>query len=466
MRRAPVRTVAIATAAILLLIAARNRAVRPPGLPPPLSLTRSFEITDKAIVSAPQLTLERVLTQLIARAGVEGLTSHQLIRQLFDTQNPRPGLADANGPHCDDALTNGTPSYNGFPRRCPTPEGQLAANAELANEFFTIGIVNRFDLAPPDGANCGQYRMVFAHRDAGTQADFLVRRHLIFEAALPNPNPAAGLVACRPVAQFWNDLSAVDSLDERRARIERFFFDGLDGFAPVIDPASFADAGGIRTLQQVPGQGTERFYQFRLAKQCDAGACTLRFVPDVLENMPFGPLFDPRNDTPQGRAFRDELVAQIPTLVARDLNLFTMSIPRQYLMAESNPTDGPPAFDYTVAFDNAAQFPERAAYRQRVQAELDRLGSKVTPEQLILRAEETTCQGCHGFNGLNFGEGVKLGPGFFSLQMISEDVLQDGEAGPQSRYGVDPIVTGQFIPHRMQILREFLQNGTPPVHSN
>ena len=48
---------------------------------------------------------------------------------------------------------------------------------------------------------------------------------------------------------------------------------------------------------------------------------------------------------------------------------------------------------------------------------------------------------------------------------FSEDIMADGEAGPLTRYGVDPVAERQFIPHRMQILTDFLRNGTPPVHS-
>src|SRR4051794_18154192 len=120
MRRGVPATFFIAVCIFVLLVSARQRAVRPPALPRPLSITRSFEITDKSIVGV--FTLDRVLTQLIARSGVSGITSDQLIRQMFDTQNPKPGLIDADGPHCNDNFTNGVPSFNGFPRRCPTLE--------------------------------------------------------------------------------------------------------------------------------------------------------------------------------------------------------------------------------------------------------------------------------------------------------------------------------------------------------
>jgi len=467
MRRGTIGTLSIAMAVVMLLTAARNRAVRPPELPATLNATRSFEITDKPIVTS--FTLTRVLTQLIERSGVNGLTADQLIRQMFDTQTPRAGSLDPDGPHCDDMFTNGSPSFNGFPRRCPTPEGKLTSVPNLAGQFFTLGLVNRFDQAPPDGSNCGQYRMVFAHKDSETAASTFVRRHLIFEAVLPNPNPPLGLAGCRPVAKFWSDLSAVDSMDERRARLDTFFFQGLPGFAPVVDAPNFAEPGGIRTLQQSADGVTNisvRFYQFRLAKQCGATGCALRFTPDILENQPFGLLFDGTNTSAQARALRGEFLRHVPTLAIEDLNLMSMKLPRDYLIAEVE-VPGPQfvAF-FEGAFDNGKATSDGIAFRANIQSELDRAGSRITPNNVIVRAEEMSCTGCHGFNGaVPFGGSVKLVIGFQGSQMISEDILADGEAGPLTRYGVDPIIEKQFIPHRMQILTNFLLAGTPPVHS-
>src|ERR1051326_9053773 len=319
MRQKLAGTAALAALISLFLTAAQFHAVRPPSKP--LSGTRSFEITDQAIVSDPAFTLDRVLTQLVARSGVPSLTPQQLLRQLFDTQNPTLGLAEVSAPNCDDIALNGKPSFNGFPRRCPTPEGALAATPYTSDEWFTIGIANRFDLTPPDGSNCGQYRMIFAHREANP--DF-VQLHLIFEAVLPNPHPELGLQGCRAVAQFWSDLSSIDSMETRRQRIEKFFFEGLDGFAPVIDPANFAFPGGVRTLQQTIPDPHNRFYQFRLAKQCantnGNGDCMLRFVPDVLENQPYGFLFKDNS----AQAFRAEFLRQVPALAVDDLMLFQM----------------------------------------------------------------------------------------------------------------------------------------------
>ncbi|HUJ14667.1 MAG TPA: hypothetical protein VL284_12845 [Thermoanaerobaculia bacterium] len=69
---------------------------------------------------------------------------------------------------------------------------------------------------------------------------------------------------------FWSDLTSVDSVDERRARIEQFFFDGIDGFEPLLMPSHFTreSGGGIRTAQLSGSRRMTRFYQFQL--QIDA----------------------------------------------------------------------------------------------------------------------------------------------------------------------------------------------------
>lgn len=464
MRKRVLGTAAVAAAMLLFLTGAQFHGVRPPSKP--LSMARSFEVTDMAIVSTPAFTLDRVLTQLVQRSGVTSVTPQQLIRQMFDTQNARPGLADPSGPHCNDTILNGQPSFNGFPRRCPTPEGSLAATPYTSNEWFTLGLVNRFDVAPPDGSNCGQYRMVFAHRE--NDPTFIQRLHVIFEAVLPNPHPEQGLAGCRPVAQFWSDLSSIDSMDVRAQRLEKFFFEGLDGFTPVVDPPNYATLGGIRTLEQRPVPPGQRFFQFRLVKGCGSGDCTLRMVPDVVENQVFGRLADGRNTSAVARQFRNDFISQVATLAVDDINLFHMEVPKPYLVGDSNPNDDPAIQEISGSFEQGETSSDGPDFKNRIQAELTRLGSTLTPENVMHRADFESCFGCHGLNGAGILLGDKVTIAFspkFGSQFISEDNLDDGDGGPKSRFGVDPIIQTQFAPHRMQILTDFLRNGTPPVHS-
>ena len=268
MSRRPGVLLLSAIAIAILAGGARRRAVTP-GRELALDARRSFVVTDQAILDA--FPFERVMHALVARSGTR-TTAVGLYQQLFDTQNPRPGLVARDAPHCDDFMVDARPAFNGLPRRCPTPEGPLAnSDPFVRGDHIALAVVNRFDLAAVDGSNCGQYRIIFA-RKSDSPID---RLHFIFEAVLPNPDRAAGIAGCKDVAQFWADLSLVDSISERRARLDRFFFSGIAGFEPVIDPTHYSaeSGGGIRTMHNTGALLGNRFYQFRLATR--GGAAVL-----------------------------------------------------------------------------------------------------------------------------------------------------------------------------------------------
>jgi len=429
-----------AVATLLLAGAARRRAVEPPH---PLDARRSFVVTDQAILDG--FSFERVMHAIVARSGSR-TTALRLYQQLFDTQNAKPGLVAADTSHCDDFMVNGKPVFNGLPRRCPTPEGPLAKSNPFAGDHIPLALVNRFDLAPADGSNCGQYRIVFAKTSNST----FTRVHFIFEAVLPNPNPSEGIAACRPVAQFWADLSNVNSSSERRARLDAFFFTGIDGFDAVIDPDHFSEAsgGGIRTMHNANAPLGNRFYQFRLAKRGDQ----LIAVPDVLQNQPYGRFFDATYGTEAARRFRDAFVANVGNLAIPDENLFFMNIPREFLLAESNPGESELDVVFEIPFLSAQLSPEGRDFSARISAELRKAGSRLSPTDVVKRANQLSCTGCHFFRG-NVGE-------LEFYQQISESIIETGEAGP--RFAISKTMRDVFVPHRMDVLSNFLKSGTPP----
>src|SRR2546427_421198 len=103
-----------AIAIAILAGGARRRAVTPGG-ELALDARRSFVVTDQAILDA--FPFERVMHALVARSGTR-TTAVGLYQQLFDTQNPRPGLVARDAPHCDDFMVDARPAFNGLPRRC------------------------------------------------------------------------------------------------------------------------------------------------------------------------------------------------------------------------------------------------------------------------------------------------------------------------------------------------------------
>jgi hypothetical protein len=186
---------------VLCLAAARRRASDPPPAPIQLDARRSFAVTDIAILDG--FPLERVMTALTAGTTTSPV---QLYQQWLDTFNAKPGMAAPDGPHCNDFTTDGSPSFNNFPRRCPTPEGLLAKDQPFTPpQFIPLGIINRFDLTPLDGSNCGQYRLIYARKFATTEffhiifeAVFRIRiPRLVWPGAAPLPN--SGPVFRQPV---------------------------------------------------------------------------------------------------------------------------------------------------------------------------------------------------------------------------------------------------------------------------
>jgi len=123
------------------------------------------------------------------------------------------------------------------------------------------------------------------------------------------------------VARFWADQTGINDPAQRRARLERFFFDGIDGFPPVLRATHLAaGAGGLRTLQT-------------------AG---LLVVPGLLENTPFGTLYNSAMLHPLGDEYRQFFISQVATLAIGDVSGFFDRIPDKYLMHESNPDTATP----------------------------------------------------------------------------------------------------------------------------
>ncbi|HVS33121.1 MAG TPA: hypothetical protein VMS98_16905 [Thermoanaerobaculia bacterium] len=370
----PLRLIVTASLIALFLVAAgRPRGVSPHPPIPPLSQSRSFAVTETVIL--------------------DGFPFQRLMAAL------------------------GNPAIDG--------------------RFIPLALINRFDLTPADGSNCGQYRLIYAARGE--------RLHLSFEGVLPNPNPAAGISACRPVARFWADLSAVAEPAGRRERLEQFFFRGMGGFAPLVRAEHFdaASGGGIRSFQ--PGS----MRQFRLTRGVMEGG--------RLENTPPGAWFNAARNDANAARFRDEFVAQVPNLAVADVNRYFMNVPPELTVHDESGS-----VPFSIAFTEGLGSPEGQAFEARIAAELERIGSTLTPAEIVLRAETRTCTGCHSHSG-PIGHGLSF-PESLGLEHVSEDFMGPGPDGP--RYLTSQAMWEVFIPNRMRILHDFLQSGAPPRRSN
>ncbi len=419
---------------------------------------RSLAVTDQVILS--QFSFHRVMNQLVTQAGVQGLTPLRLYRQWWDTANLAPGLG--LGPHCNDTLTNGIPTLNGYTYTCPRAEGAQVNEDPFSNpetnpaSYIPIGLFNRFDLASTNGSDCGEYRIIFARKEGQTNP--LRRNLIIFEAVLPNPQPFLGVEGCRPVARFWADLSVENDANVRATRLQNFYFNGLSGFMPVVHINNYGHrlngaSGQVRTNQFMQFSWTLR--EFKLKKTCD-GSCTLRFIPVTVKTNPGGLLFSPTSVHPQKPDFQNlAFPAQVPSLARHDINTFSMFTEERFNSGQSDSqfTEN----DYVTQFT-----PNASTLRTNIQSRLTALGSTLTPDHIVRRAMTQSCAGCHQHNNTapnnDLGNGMTwpASLGFVHVSEVLPDTGPDGQ-----RFRISPALTDVFLPHRRVVLENFLGSPAP-----
>jgi len=425
---------------------------QPPPPPPPGPTTggvdpqRSLVVTDAAILN--KFSFVAVMDQLVGTSGAQ-TTALNFFQQWWDTARPGPGLGE--GPHCDSA---GVANMNGFPYTCPRAEGMLA-NADPfsnpagnPNAFIAVGLFNRFDLAPASGANCGEYRVVFAKRSGLTNPQD--RLFLIFESVLPNPTPEQGLEGCRPVANFWSGLSTDADVNSRGDKLRNFYFNGLPGFMPIIHTDNLggraSNTGQVRTNQFM--QPAWMLREFKIQRNCGTSPCTVQFVPATVKTNPGGMLFNPASSHSLTSEFQNVIFpGQVASLAVNNINRFSFSVPDSVNSGQSN-QQNPMENHYVNQFGTGP-----GALRTNIQNQLNAIGSTLTPNQIVARAMALSCAGCHRLsNGADMGGGLRWPPSL-DFTHVSEQTVE-GPDGPRHR--ISPALVNVFIPHRKNVFDAFL----------
>ena len=426
--------------------------------------SRSLAVTDLDILKP--FTFERVMDQLVATSGVVGADKHTLFKQWWDTQNPGPGLG--LGPHCDDEITAGQPSLNGYPWECPRGEGyQIGVDPydpSLPPLYIPIGLFNRFDLAPADGSHCGEYRIVFAMNPNSPHA--AGRNLVIFEAVLPNPKPDLGIQGCLPVAKMWYDLTSISNPFDRRDILEKFYFHGWDGFPPVVHADHYGSrlgadgygcsTGQIRTNQFVGGEWNLR--EFRLVKDCRCGKCFLLIVPTTVKDNPYGELFDPSSPHPAVSALQAEVLGAVGSLGTGGVNDVRWTVNNKLNSGESISLFGGP-YDYLNLFVTGT--PSNPTFWNDIDTQIGAIFGPgfYTPEEIITRAQTQSCAGCH--HTTNF---ANIGNGFTwpdSIKFVHVEEFPVGGA-----YPISNALINEFLPHRATLLENFVLSGGTAAPTN
>ncbi|KAB2897602.1 MAG: hypothetical protein F9K40_12615 [Kofleriaceae bacterium] len=438
----------------------RQAAQQAPHIEP----RRSLAITEQPILA--RFSLERVLDQLIAGSGVTGLTSTALFQQGWDVFNPGPGLGA--GPHCDDTIDPELgPVLNGYPFTCrPAPsEGAQAScdpfAAGSACAYIPIGLFMRFDLAPEDGRHCGEYRIVYAKESGRTEGQN--RNLVILEAAMRNPHVNQGLRGCRKLVQAFAELSDEPDLEARADVLEDIYFDGHREFDPVVLWSNFGDnpldAGQIRTNQfmQPDAPRVWSLRELKLRKVCGA-TCTLQLVPVTAKVNPYGPLFaDAAATTP----FQLELADQLPSLTAGTIGGIGLRVSDVYNSGQSEAAGAVLESQFAAHF--APPGAATSTFRNELTTRLASLGSALTPDEVVARAQAMSCAGCHRFsNNAAIGGGLTWPPSLGFVHISERDVDLEVEDGV-TRFKISLALTDHFLPDRASLIADYLADVPRPV---
>jgi hypothetical protein len=418
----------------------------------------TIDVDDKPLCEPPDGTtfVERTLLETNAQAvggvslaavfkalatnGDHAGDAVTLYQQIFDSYATADQARLPNAIHCGDEMTDGDTTLNGYHIDCNRVE---AAHVDDMDAFFATAFVNRMDLAPANGAHCGQQRMIFANNNGGG-AKF-GRTFMILEAQIPNPSPELGIQGCRPLAQFWVDQSTIGDASVRGQRLQQAF---LFGGAPGLEnfPAFYTaenltvGSGQIRTNQFDQGPWTLR--EFKLAVDPEGN---VRAVPFPVAESPFGGLWDETNPLPQGDACRQNFLSALDGVLTDDLSLMSFVVDSACKDAESRNdffTE-----DYASNLQNSPNFQD--ALRSR----LEQLGSSLTPFDVANRARFSgSCIGCH-----NEAQFSSLGNGLFAprsddFPQVLEFQTACGDNKNDSCFATSSALRDVFLPGRLRAL--------------
>ena len=445
------------------LVAAPAPVPDPLTCPPPDGTRPDPTLVNTDPFVMDRFGLRKVLAHLIRRGGATHQTPVALYQQLWDTLETR-SEAKFSGPHCDDLET---PSINGFPIECRRIEADLKDSDPSL--FVPVALTNRFDLAPADGANCGEYRIVYAMRPF-TDVD---RNFIIFEGLLLNPTPRRGLEGCRPVVNFWESLTNYNVRTPRGKlllanALDNFYFNGLPGFAPVLEPTNLGlspngapSEGRVRT-NLFGNAPTWQLREHRMARACEHERCQLYFDPAPVADNPFPALFDGSNPAPEAADFQSEFISQVENLANDDMNLISMDVDERFYAGQSTstvPTDGS-LFDGYLEHAINGVINGSLGFYFDIANELSRIGrTDLSPFDITVRATTQSCAGCHNITRLTplsfDGAGGPVWPDTRPLGFVHID-----EEGFLS-----PALWCTFLPFRKSTLDTFYRSRPKPCTS-
>lgn len=369
-----------------------------------------------------------------------------LYHQIIDSYAPAAAGREPTAVHCGDETTNGQPSLNGYPIQCGRLEAQQFDNI---GSWFPTAVVNRLDLAPQDGSNCGQQRIIFANNQPIGNG----RMFFIFEAQIPNPRPECGIDACRPLADFWRSLRDENDAKVRGERLAAAFFTGspelaAGGFGPFVNLSNYSiGAGSVRTNNFNDSRWTLR--QFKLLADPLGQS---RAIPFPVSEAPFGELWNDTSTLPAAAQCRTSFLNAVNQLLSSDPAEMAFVVDSECLDAESRNDFFTEDYGFHL---NQGDGTFRGLLEERL------AGTGLTPDNIADRARFAgSCIGCHEESlGDNLGGGVTapFSNGFVHVDEFSTEDCGDGT----QCFLISPALRNVFLPRRQRALNDLL--ARPPV---
>ncbi|MER9134073.1 hypothetical protein [Mesorhizobium sp. M0768] len=301
----------------------------------------------------------------------------------------------------------------------PSADMLLDANSGLQ----PVALVNRLDRAPRDGANCGEYRIVYAMKyplQTGESGRFFLN----FEAVLPNPERERGIAGCMPVAEFWSGLSG-KAEQQMAADLETFYYKGLgSGFVAAVLAKNYGIPDGqVRGNATLNGPEHWQLREWKIVPPSNTSDTAFR-----IETVKKNALAEFYRDDSKGAI---DAKAQEQQRIAYQQAFVDQYLPQLFnpeLTLSPVPGDDPAIAAYMLSLlnefgadidnrfnefqnisSNSEDDPELEAsgLKPRIVAalsQLDLLSKGVSSNEALARAGAITCGGCHEFsNGKTVG---------------------------------------------------------------
>lgn len=396
-----------------------------PGAGIPVGDVR-FGLVENNTAALAHFDLESTLAAIAGSFG-SGLGLYENLIETYASEG-RPGFE-----HC-------TGTLNGFPITCDRLEAQQLANL---SQWFPIAVFNRVDLAPADGANCGQQRIIFANNAPLGPS----RMFIILEGEVPNPNPGCGVAACQPIAAAWQSIAALPA-DERGAALRALFLTGFEGLSPMFRPEAFAPtAGQIRTNNFNQDPWTLR--EFKVVAVGDGVAPAV--VPFPTAEAPPGLLWGPSRGDVLIEECQTAFLDVLPNLLPDDPAAMSFPVPMACRDAESRN-------DFSQFYSDPSIL--GTEFADRIETRLVELGSDLNATEIATRAQFAgSCIGCHEeATGFPLGHGI-FAPFSTGFVHVSEFGSIGCAEGGQCRQ-LSHALTSSFLPHRRGVMDNLLSLPT------